>query len=428
MLVLGTAAGAWAGTIFVKADATGGNRGASWHDAYTDLQDALTTATQGDEIWVAAGIYKPTTDTNRSKSFVMRAGVGLYGGFAGIETETTRTQRDWTAHLTILSGDIGTSGTISDNSNSVVIGANNAVLDGFTITGGNANGSLGYGNGGGMINDSVSPTIANCTFSGNVNVYAGGQGGGMHNSNASPTVTNCTFSGNTAESGGGIYNAAASPTVLNCTFSGNVASAGDGGGMENVGSSPTVINCTFTGNAAYVDFNLNGLGGGMDIDSGSPTLINCTFTGNVSNFYGSGSGMDIYAASPTVTNCIFWGDDATYGPEICNLFASGNPTFFHCDIQGSLEIGDGHAIGTVGEGNIMSDPLFVNAAHPAGADGIWRTADDGLRLQAGSPCIDAGLATGAPLTDILGYPRVGAPDIGAYETIRNAVGNWALYQ
>jgi hypothetical protein len=57
----------------------------------------------------------------------------------------------------------------------------------------------------------------------------------------------------------------------------------------------------------------------------------------------------------------------------------------------------------------------VDAVNPAGPDGLWRTGDDGLRLQTGSPCIDAGLAAGAPLTDILGNPRVGAPDIGAYE-------------
>ncbi len=49
----------------------------------------------------------------------------------------------------------------------------------------------------------------------------GGNGGGMYNLSSSPTVTNCTFSGNTASSGGGMFNANSSPTVTNCTFSGN---------------------------------------------------------------------------------------------------------------------------------------------------------------------------------------------------------------
>ena len=51
-----------------------------------------------------------------------------------------------------------------------------------------------------MLNDSVSPVIANCTFDGNT---AASVGGGMYNNNNSPTVTNCTFSGNIASAGGG---------------------------------------------------------------------------------------------------------------------------------------------------------------------------------------------------------------------------------
>ena len=65
---------------------------------------------------------------------------------------------------------------------------------------------------------------------------------------SSPTVANCTFSGNSAAHyGGGMYNAGSSPTVTNCTFSGNSASH-DGGGMFNhAGSSPDVTNCIFWG-------------------------------------------------------------------------------------------------------------------------------------------------------------------------------------
>jgi len=68
-----------------------------------------------------------------------------------------------------------------------------------------------------------------------------------------------------------------------------------------------------------------------------------------------------------------------------------------------------------GTGNINADPLFVNAADPDGADNIHRTADDGLRLQACSPAINAGTNSGAPATDILGNARVGTTDMGAYE-------------
>jgi hypothetical protein len=107
--------------------------------------------------------------------------------------------------------------------------------------------------------------------------------------------------------------------------------------------------------------------------------------------------------------------------------------FRDCDIQGGGGSGAlwNPALGADGGGNIVADPHFVDAAHPAGPDCLWRTADDGLALLAGSPCIDAGLTTGAPSTDILGNPRGGgAPDIGAYEYqgAKGGAAVWVVYQ
>ena len=104
-----------ASILRVNASAIGINNGTSWADAYVDLQAALAVAKAGDEIWVAAGTYKPTNGIDRGKSFVLVAGTRLYSGFAGT-TETTHSQRDGKAHETILSGDIGVQGEISDNS------------------------------------------------------------------------------------------------------------------------------------------------------------------------------------------------------------------------------------------------------------------------------------------------------------------------
>jgi hypothetical protein len=279
----------------------------------------------------------------------------------------------------------------------------------------------GVGSGGGMYNSGGSPTVTNCTFSGNAAGQYSGSGGGMYNgSSSSPTVTNCTFSGNTVGQyggGGGMCNGGGSPTVTNCTFSGNTAGKGNsdyigyGGGMYNTSGSPTVTNCTFSSNTAR-----GGDGGGMCNSGGSPTVSNCTFSGNTVVYqYGLGGGMANWGGSPTVTNCIFGGNNASSGAEIFS--AGGTPTFSHCDIRGSGGSGAlwNPALGKDGGGNIGDDPHFVAPATPAGPDGLWRTSDDGLRLQSDSPCIGAADPAVAPRKDILGLPRKIAPDIGAYE-------------
>ncbi|MBL7063280.1 MAG: hypothetical protein ISS49_03595 [Anaerolineae bacterium] len=195
--------------IYVDHDATGANNGASWSDACTDLQDALDAATGGDEILVAEGIYTPTAGITRTATFTLVNGVALYGGFAG--TETARDQRDWEAHVTVLSGDLdgsdttGANGVVTNTTNitgsnayHVVTGGGvteTAVLDGFTVTGGQANGRASYDNGGGMYNADSSPTLTNVTFSGN---YARDGGGMCNEDNSNPTLTNVTFSNNTA--------------------------------------------------------------------------------------------------------------------------------------------------------------------------------------------------------------------------------------
>ncbi len=445
--------------VLVDIDATGANNGTSWADAYKYLQDALAVAQGGDQIWVAEGTYKPDANTanpsgtgERSATFQLMNGVTIKGGYAGYGAADPDA-RDVELYETILSGDINTPGDNWDNSYHVVTGSGtepNAVLDGFTSTAGNAN-SPAYPNdrGGGMYNDSGSPTVTNCTFVGNTaRNYGGGMsnyhssptlinctfsgnsafdyGGGMYNTYSSPTVTSCTFSGNSADWGGGgmrnmtgsapnltdctfsgnsteVYGGGMSnynngnPTVMNCTFRGNTASS-DGGGMSNYHSSPTLTNCTFSGNSATYD------GGGMYNNDSSPTVTNCTFSGNSAGSEGGGMYNEL-SSNPTLTNCIMWGDSAPSGPEIFND-GPPTPTVTYSDIAG----------GYGGTGNIATDPLFVDAN---GLDDIVGTEDDNLHLLGYSPCINGGDPSGdySGQVDLDGKPRVayGRVDVGADE-------------
>ena len=157
--------------LYVKPGANGDCL--SW-DTACELQTAIFNAVSGDQIWVAAGSYKPTTDTNRTAAFQLKSGVAIYGGFPAAGGDWS--QRDWETYPATLSGDIGVSGDNADNSYHVVKSNGvdaSAILDGFTI-------SLGYANG--TSNDT---------------------GGGMYNRNSSPTLSNVTFSGNTASNYGG---------------------------------------------------------------------------------------------------------------------------------------------------------------------------------------------------------------------------------
>jgi len=152
------------------------------------------------EIWVATGIYTP--GLSQSDTFNLTSGIALYGGFAA--TETVRSQRDYKANPTILSGDIDNND--SSDSNGVVTSTANingsnsyhvvyadgtgstnitatTILDGFTITAGQANGSDPNDDGGGLYCDGsgsgneCSPSLSNLIFSGN---KADNYGGGMY--------------------------------------------------------------------------------------------------------------------------------------------------------------------------------------------------------------------------------------------------------
>lgn len=104
--------------IYVKTGGTG--TGASWSNAFGNLQDAIAASNAGDQIWIAQGVYTPPNTGDRLISFVLKPNVRIYGGFAG--TETALTQRDSTlaTRRTILSGEVQGDGTDNNNVYNVV--------------------------------------------------------------------------------------------------------------------------------------------------------------------------------------------------------------------------------------------------------------------------------------------------------------------
>lgn len=266
--------------IHVKHDATGANDGTSWDHAFTDLQSALAAASATDEIWVAQGTYRPASTSDRSATFQLISGVSVYGGFDG--TEATLAQRDL-SRVTTLSGDIGVVDDPTDNSYHVVTGSgtdSTAVLDGFTITGGNADGAGEAGFGGGIVNQDGRPTLRNLFFLGNAAV----NGGAIFNgTNSDATITNVLCMGNSAANGGAISNISDSdPTLTNVTIVDNAATNG-GGGISNSFSSPTITNSLVALNTASI---------GPQIRSPGPALpvISYSF---IEGSGGSGAGWDV---------------------------------------------------------------------------------------------------------------------------------------
>jgi hypothetical protein len=389
--------------LYVDDDASPGGDGLSWGTACRFLQDALADAAglggAVSEVRVAQGVYRPDQDEagdvapgDREATFRLCNGVALLGGYAGIGSPDPD-ERDVGLYATILSGDLADDdgpdfAGNEENSFHVVTGSGtdgSAVIDGFTIRGGNANGPYGAptGSGGGFFNENGSPTLSRCTFSGNAAAFSGG---GMHNGNSNPSVSCCTFSGNwVIVSGGAMGNFTSSPTVVNCVFLGNETILDDPGRMSMIAGQPAV-----TARAAIRGTALRGGGGGAIFNdyASSPTVAYCTFRSNRADFGGA-----IYNwGGLAVANCVFWANS----PE--QVLDDGNAaTVRYSDVQGGWSGAGSH--------NIDADPLFID---PDNGD---------LRLSAGSPCIDAGDNAAVPediTVDLDGNPRFvddpGTPD------------------
>ncbi|TWT45736.1 hypothetical protein RAS1_21650 [Phycisphaerae bacterium RAS1] len=443
--------------LYVKSNAAGAATGLDWTNAFPRLEDAFAAATSlggsVSEIWVAAGTYYPDPDPVRADTFNVPSGVKIYGGFSG--TETMLGQRNPAANFTYLSGSIDQPGT-ADNCYHVVTAwgcDGNTLLDGFSITGGNADSFNGWDyTGGGLYIRDSDIVIRDCTIFSNLGYWGAGATvdvGGW------PRFENCYFYNNDADSvGGGLHVAdGCAATVVNCRF--RYCDADRGGGMDNRGGSVFLYNSVFQRNSGATG------GGGLYCFGGSVTMMNTVFSANSSNgFYGGavfcwgdpndttflfGYNCTVYGNTATNTggiasysgslvylrNLIAWGNTDTNAStsvetEQMGKLSSGDGTLlsvFNCDVQGWSG-----ALG--GTGNFGADPEFID---PNGPNNFLGDDDDDLRLSFGSPCIDSGSNnsipqdhgdvdgdgdTGEPTPlDLAGHPRrvddLATPDTGS---------------
>ncbi len=333
-------------------DATSGNDakdGLSWSTAKKSIQAAVDASAIDDTILVADGVYEAFSAENR-RGITIRSVNG--------------------AERTIVDGGgVTRCASLGVDTNDVV----KTTLVGFTLR--NGRNMHGTGAKGGIVED--------CIVTGN---YAGrddnpgfkGYGGGLYGCIA----TGCVVSNNAASNHGG---GAHGSVLVRCIVSGNVAEDDGGGAISCV-----LTDCLVSGNEAR---NAGGTSSGGGIIKS--TAIRCTIVGNRA-VYGSSSTPGSAGADnqSVLQSCIVFG----------NVFTTGESS----DIYNSTATYSCFGSTVSGTGNIVSDPLFVDAAN------------GDYRLQAGSPCIDAGTGSGITWsTDLAGFPRrMGwAPDMGCYEFV-----------
>lgn len=270
--------------------------GRSWETAFPDLRSASNAAFAdgGGEVWVKAGTYTATTDP----VLAMRPGVHLYGGFLG--GETAREQRDWNAHPAVIDG---------EGVRRCVLGADDALMDGFTVARGTAS-----------------------------------SGGGMYNVSSSPTVRNCVFYGNSAEAfGSGMYNyQSSSPTVVNCVFHNNIGNP-SGAGIEcRVNSNVEITNCVLYGNLSRYNSR------DVYVSASRPLLKNCII----------GSLLDSSSLAVLDHSCLVWG-----AAPAGNI--SGDPQFVDPE-AGDFRLRNGSPCIDTGTAEGAPDRDILNVPRPQG--------------------------------------------------------------
>ena len=421
------------GIIYVKQSAFGNDDGTSWYNAYASLESALDAASEGCEIWIAAGTYKPTNNhgtggTERFNHFRLINGVKIYGGFIG--TETNINQRNWQTNPTILSGNLPGGKTFNLMYASNLIDET-TIIDGLRFQEANANGSNAQTRSGSLLYCLGSPTVRNCRFNGGLSAL---DGGNIYLNNSSSEFYNCEFtSGSSDGQGGSIAIVNSQGNIFNkCTFYDNY-SYPSGGAVAILSSTeqPKFISCAFIENNA----NDDGSGGAMIINPsasaliinsyfsdnycareggalavfGNADLINNTFYYNSCNSISLAKGGNIYLhdnATALMQNTVVVGGYAVQGPEIY-IKPGGQLNTSFCIIENCGGSGTNWDTDLGNDlGNNIDDGDYYWENYSEAIQNNWLGIDQGTQ----EPYTSGGIAEDI-LTDFAGYPRFRAYNI-----------------
>ena len=378
-----------AAELYVDSDSPGAQTGTSWNSAYHYLQDALSVAQYGDTIKVGQGTYTPSqaispAGLGRLSTFQLKSGVAIEGGYVGYSNSLPSWQwdnRDVLLYATILSGDLGVndavldpndttllmqmngSGSRQDNCYNIITASyvdRTAVLDGFIIQGGNANGegtsALLIANGGGILANAASPTIRDCVI---VNCSATENGGGIYmQAGSEPNIVDCTFRANYSDSyGGALVSSVSEPNIHGCMFDRNVVkedASRRGGAIYCVDSRLTMEGSSFYSNqgaqygGAFASDNSNVQvsgtsfsynyskfrGGAIHLDSASyGRFVNCRFISNASRYHGGALNND--EGSVELIQCSFLANMAEHGHGGAIYSEDGDPNIVNCVFNGN---------------------------------------------------------------------------------------------
>lgn len=341
------------------------------------IQAAVSAAVAGDTVLVAAGIYTWS-----------RQGTGTPYGLI-------RVARDATGFAIISEG--GPQATILDGERRgrlfFISGYNEILIQGFTITRGQAPRDT-YNGGGGLIGHLSSPTIRNCVFVDNTAVEPGddttppGSGGALWYGGISDLVVeDCVFRQNRAMYGGAVtvVNSTGNSVFRRCTFDDNDATE-RGGAFRAVNFRFTLEECLLLNNASV---NWGGAVYLVEVDQTThPSRVHrCTLVGNGGS---TGGGIQLYASDLTVTNTII--ANSTRGGAV-RIEQGGILTIGCCDLFGNAG-GDAIPLGSSDQGgNFTADPRFCQSL--------------GLRphgLRPDSPCAPGNHPGGSACEQIGAFP------------------------